>query len=290
MGTRRKKKVRGNRRRREPLLARARRRVFRAAKLAAAVAVVPALAYAAWLLYGFTTTTTYLAVQDVEIIGAERVTGPEVMRYAAMALEAAGDAEDGARPGGLAGRNLFSFSTRAVEEALEANPWVAGARVKRRPPGGLRIEITERSPLALVRMDGLYVMDTSGVVFKDYDEADGLDLPVITGLHENGDGPPLPEDRLLALLAILKAREGFGLDHVSEIHIDPVYGLTLYTLEGGVRLDVGTSRFASKLDVFEKVLRARKGRLSGVVAMDLNRPGEVIVTFDKNVVREGGVI
>lgn len=244
-------------------------------KLLALIVSLPAVAYGGWIAYGFFMSTPYLAITNVEITGVERLS----------------EADIAVRAGEVVGVNLLSLETGAVKEAVEAEPWVAEAKVKKSPLHTLRIDVRERKPLVLVKMDELYVMDLDGVVFKGLDENDSLDLPVVTGLEkrdENGGG--LPEDKLLDLIAILRSREGFNLDHVSEIHVDAVYGLTIYTIENGVRLDVGFSRFEEKIRSFEKIVRARNGNLDGVEAMDITNPREVTVRFTNKMAREGGII
>lgn len=285
------KRPRGNRKRREPLLSRVRRRAARAAKTVLVAVLVPAAGYASWLLYGAVTTTHHLAVERVVVTGTERVSESEVLALASAEIAGAiGPDGEEAAGAGLVGANMFSFSTARVEEGIEENPWIDRAELRRRPPHTVKIDVTERRPLALVRMDRLYVMDERGVVFKEFHPGDGLDLPVITGLDARDEAPGLPEDKLLALVGILRGREGFNLDRVSEIHVDAVYGLTVYTLDDGVRLELGTSRFEDKLVSFEKILMARNGSLAGIEAMDLTNSREVIVRFTTNVSREGGVI
>jgi len=41
---------------------------------------------------------------------------------------------------------------------------------------------------------------------------------------------------VLELIRILDGRTGFGFRNVSEINVDPQYGLAIYTLAEGVRL------------------------------------------------------
>ena len=66
----------------------------------------------------------------------------------------------------LVGTPTLVADTRAAEEALEAIPWVDTARVQRRFPRGVSIDIHERTPLAAYRgSDELYrVIDREGRV------------------------------------------------------------------------------------------------------------------------------
>lgn len=269
-GAKPKKRTRRNRRHGDKPLVKLRKKVLRAARVLMFAAAAGGLSYGGYVGYGWMTTTGALAVETVSVTGAGRTTEEEVMRLS----------------GGLRGRNILSFSTSEVEEMIERGPWVADARVRRDPPLGISIEITEREPLALVLMGELLLMDTRGVVFKKFSPGDGVDLPVVTGLEPEGAGTA--EGELLELLTVLSGREGFGLAQVSEVNVDPVIGLTLLTVDRGTRLELGFGAFEAKLVSFEKV-RAHRGTLAGVSSVDLTDADEVIVRFSSKAVRKGGV-
>lgn len=268
------KSKRRNRRHREPFLKRAGRSLARFVKVAVVLAAGSALAYGGWRGYKEITTTERLAIETIEIAGAFRVSEDDIHDLAGI--------EEG--------DNILSFRESVVAGKIRRNPWIKEVDISRGLPSTVTIEVTEREPLALVKLDAMYVMDTSGVVFKKYSPEDGLDLPVITGLSADGlrETTGELEEGLLDLMRTLKGREGFNLAKVSEIHADRVFGLSVYTLDDGVRLDVGLQGFSPKLESFEKILKTRGGSLNGIEAMDLNNYREVVVRFSANVVKEGG--
>lgn len=270
----RKKKKLNRRKHNEPLASRVKRPALRLLKAAVVLAVLPALAYGAMSFYSVLVTTEYLAVSSVIVTGAEKVAPEE-------AVELSGISE---------GQNILSFNAGEAVEGLKGNPWVKDAEVKRRLPGAVEIVITERVPAALVLLGGeFYVMDASGTVFMKYSVTDRLDLPVVTGLTKNALKEGGAEAAgLLALMAVLKPREGFNLSDISEINVDPVFGLSIYTLDEGVRLAVGSGGFAAKLASFDKVVTSRGGALGGIEAMDLNNSRSVVVRFTTKAFKEGG--
>jgi cell division septal protein FtsQ len=132
--------------RRPPAAVRARRRSrWRSlvAPFAKAVALFGApLAVAAWLL-----TAPTFAFARVEVEGA---------RYVEP-----GWVEQSVAP--LVGANIWRLSLPAVERLVLANPWVEAARIAKRPPDALRVELVERRPAALLRtLEGLVVLDARG--------------------------------------------------------------------------------------------------------------------------------
>lgn len=263
-----------NRRIGEPFGVRAKRFVSRAFKVTLVVTVLPSAAYGAYRLYNGIITTPRLGVNMINVTGAARLSREEVIGLSKI----------------QEGQNIFSFKAADVASAIKENPWIEEAKVKRSLPDTVEIEVREREPVALIRLDELYVMDSSGVVFKKASVDDSLDLPVVTGLTAEmlkEDARSL-EDRLLALIDVLAEREGFDLAQVSEINVDPVFGLSIYTVEDGVRLEVGLDGFEEKLASFERILKLRGGELRGIEAMDFSNAREVVVRFSTNVVKEGG--
>ena len=263
-----------NRRWREPFRVRAKRTGLKTVKAVALIGALPALAFAAWKGYNTLITTQYLSVIAVNVNGSERIPKEEIAALSGI----------------KEGQNILSFETGQAEASIKTNPWIEDAKVERSYPDVIDIEVRERSPVALVKLDVLYVMDSSGVVFKKYAPDDDLDLPIVTGLTMAGlmDSTKVPDEGLMDLIGVLSARAGFNIAKVSEISVDPVFGFSIYTLEEGVRLDVGRDSFEEKLSAFERVLGTRNGGLRGIEAFDLYNPRAVTVRFNTNVVQEGG--
>ncbi len=262
-------KGRGNKRSREPLSKRTRRFFSGAVKTAAIAVVIGAAVYGAWWIRAIAASSPYLAISSIKVNGVERITKGEVLSASGIRT----------------GDNMFGFSASEAEARIKDNPWVNEAVVRRTSLGAVSIEISERRPVALIRLDDLYVMDSSGTAFKKYLGDDALDLPVITGLGRE----ELKEDAsglsawVIVLLRALSGRSGFNIADVSEIHVDKAFGLSVYTVDEGVRLDLGVGRFEEKLSAYEKILKSR-GSLRGIKAIDLNNTRGVVVKFAANMV------
>ncbi|MBI5885361.1 MAG: FtsQ-type POTRA domain-containing protein [Deltaproteobacteria bacterium] len=267
-----------NRRVRPPFLSRARAFMGRRGRMILVAAGVSAAGIGGYMGYCELMTSPYLAVTGITVDGAKRLSEDEII------------AESGIEEG----CNLFSFSAGDAAEAVKRLAWVVQAQVRRTGLDTVRIEIKEREPVALVRFerpgapDRLRIMDSAGVVFAEYSHEDALDLPVVTGVIEGwegrDDGGEWSAPAVMRLIAFLKQRKGFNINDVSEIHADGVFGLTVYTLNDGVRLNVGTGGFEEKFAAFDRIVASRGGTLSGIEAMDLINPGEVVVKFTTNMV------
>lgn len=77
----------------------------------------------------------------------------------------------------------FSIDEAAVQNRLKALPWVKSAKVEKRFPDTLAVDLTVRQPLALSLVGGaVLAIDDQGLVFDVRTDAQGLDLPVISGI------------------------------------------------------------------------------------------------------------
>jgi cell division protein FtsQ len=135
-----------------------------------------------------------LDVDTVRVAGGEHTTG-DAVRYAAGIPQ---------------GEPLLSLDTGAVAERVEALPWVAEAQVSREWPGAVRIELTERTPLAAAPFGGdrWAVLDGDGRVLS-VNAAAPVDLAAVVGLEapvEAGDTVPAEARRAVQLLALLTER------------------------------------------------------------------------------------
>lgn len=263
-----KRKRSSNRIRREPFFKRHKRFfVFTGSTLGFTVLFMTIL-FGGWLLYGQVVSSPKLMLQEINVTGLERVIEVELLDAADL----------------RAGRNILAVSTARVEAVIESNPYVEDATVVRILPDTINVSVTERHPVVLVNMDGLFIMDEKGVLFKRYTAEDRLDIPVVTGLEEHRDkwkftmGPAL-----LELVRVLGDGTRFNLSNISEINADPVHGFSVVTLREGIRLDLGSTGFVEKFDVLDRIIEARDGNISGIEFVDLNNERGVIVRFASSV-------
>ena len=250
---------------------------------------VPALTWSGKVLYDETMISPYLEVTEIIVEGAKRVEEREVITLAGL----------------IEGENIFSFDTERAGERVTGHPWVESAMVERRLPGSFIISVRERVPMALIKIDDdsgpLYIMDSGGTVFKPFEASEGVELPIITGFipvrgggAEEGNaqgGNSIDssagftegahvEGQLLTIMELLRDRGGdLSLEMISEVHVDPTYGISVYTLDEGVKVELGFNDFDEKILAFQRVLDEREGSLAGVESVDLDNERGVVMRF-----------
>ena len=184
------------------------------------------------------------------------------------------------------GVNTFNLDLGLIGKKIEENPWIQQADVQRIFPRQVVINLTERKPVAIINLGLLYYLDAQGEIFKVLGSTDDLDYPIVTGFDyakaQQHDGEYARCLRqIVVLMANLDGRNEFNLAQVSEIHHSETGGLTLFTLDGGVEIKLGKSKYENKLNRLERIYPQLQKKLHMLDYIDLNVAEKVIVGIEK---------
>lgn len=190
------------------------------------IAVVAALAGGAFWVWRHTQSDARFAVTTIQVDG--------VVHTPRAALDLATSR--------YRGLNLFKIDIARVQRDLGDLGWVSRIDIEKKLPDTLRIKITERKPVALVRAgQRLLYVDERGVGFAELSPRVGDDdLPIITDAH----GFELA--RTVKLLRHLRANDRELYSRISEIWPIAPRGFALYDR------DLGAVVYANADDVSAK--------------------------------------
>jgi cell division protein FtsQ len=206
-----------------------------------------------------------LPVRSIAVTGAEGERAREVTAYADVRH----------------GEPLLGVDLDEVVRRVEQHPFVKSAQVRRIPPDGLEIVVSQRRAVALLAVaGGLYLVDEEARAFKRARPGDGLDLPVITGLA----AAALEDEALGALapaLALLRAHTEGGSPGgaLAEVHME-TSRRPVAVLAGGLRLVFGEDGFEEKWERARRALEALERRQEAAKSIYLDdgrRPERVAV-------------
>lgn len=246
---------------RDPTAERARLR--RAAALVLpTIASLAAVALVGWAGWAFGWKGDLLRVREVRFLGLSRIQPAELAELSPVAP----------------GEHLLAADVEALAAAVARHPWIASVQVRRVLPPAIEVDVTERRGAALVDLDGLYLLDERGRVFKRATPGDGLDLPLVTGVaradfvERQAEVEPL----LAGALALAGRWDATGLGRraaLSEIHVDPDWGVTLFAGDEGIEVRLGTGEIPAKLERLERVLAAldAEGKRPAAIHLDNRR-------------------
>lgn len=207
----------------------------RGRRLVLAASLVTVAALGAWLLLW----SGLLAVHRISVEGVSRLTPREVTAAADLRR----------------GEPMITVDTRAVERRVARLGPVASVRVLRSWPSTLRIEVTERQPVAvLVPPDGGpdRLVDRTGVAFATVAPRPALLTPVQTAAPVPGGG----EAAVRAAVRVLTTLPPGVRRDVTAVSAPSPAGITLQ-LSGGRQVVWGDdSRTARKAAVLAALLAA----------------------------------
>ncbi len=193
------------------------------------------------------------SVQRIEVIGANRLDRLKVYDVALRQKD----------------RSMVAFDIDEVRRELLANGWVADARVSRRLPDTLVVELVERSPVAVWQRGGRHVLiDASGRPLPEVDPGAVPGLPVLVSDQPARDLAALHE-LLEAAPALREQVKGGAWVGNRRWNISFRSGETLLLPEGAARARDALTEFA-QMDGTSRLL----GR--GITRFDMRVPGRLV--------------
>jgi cell division protein FtsQ len=206
---------------------------------------------------------------DIQITGADHLTRDQIVSVFGSDLE----------------RNIFRVSLAERQADLERLPWVAHATVMRLLPDVLRVQITERTPVAFVRQGSqIGLVDASGVLLDMPADAAGdphYSFPVLTGLSA-GEADSDRSAKMEVYEQFMRDLDGAGqhlTDSVSEVDVaDPEDVKALITSgSSDILVHFGQDKFLSRYQEFEQHLAEWKQQYPKLATADMRYEGQIVL-------------
>jgi hypothetical protein len=209
---------------------------------------------------------TFGVVTEVEVEGTRYLDAARVVEVA------------GIHPGD----DLFAVSLSRARQALLLEPRVARARLSRRLPRGIRVEVEERVPVLLVSHGVPWELDAGGVLLAPLEHGVVADVPLLVG----GSFERLPAGahvvspevrRGLAWVRTLAERELQLCGEVSEVDVSDLHSTGLTLVTGTRVLAPAWPPSVRRLSALRVVLADLKQRGTTADELDLRFENQVIV-------------
>ncbi len=176
----------------------------------------------------FLHTSTALAVRCIEVLGTVHTDADEIKKCAGLSE----------------GQNIFSIDLEKAKRKIEQHPWIRKATVQRVVPDRMVVEVEEQKAAAAVALDGLYLVNTHGEVFKRMQPGEMVDLVIITGIDREefgrdhrGAGRKLRES--LHVISEVQDAKCLSNRRLAEVHHDDLLGITLVMDPGALVVRMG---------------------------------------------------
>ena len=137
-------------------------------------------------------------------------------------------------------KNIFKYNLEEIESTIETHAYIKDAKVGRKLPKTITIEVKERAEYAIIPYMGSYIyIDEENVALRAGDSYIANDHIIITGVEfksfKTGEKIEAANDKALkSALDILKAAKLTSIfDMISEINISEENNIRLITIDGG---------------------------------------------------------
>lgn len=204
----------------------------------------------------------WFRIQEIRITGSQHLDRKDVLNLLKVPRNA----------------SVLSLHLSALAERLKSHKWVKSAVVWYAHPGQLVVEITERTPVAIIRAEDTFLVDAEGKLFTKADSDGQSRLPIVTGFSGMGlvEGGGLPAESLESLRLLLanleKAKDWLPVNGILECHWQKDEGFTLYVTQKAIRVELGWDDYDEKMERLRKIFTIVKERewLDLITRIDLD--------------------
>lgn len=135
------------------------------------VAFLSILSLGAIFAHDFIVQSRFFNIREIHITGADKAAENEILELAGLNEK----------------KNIFALNLSTAQKKIVSHPWIESAKLKRKLPYSLNIDITEQKAIAIVKVENLsdILINATGRPFKEYNPLKDKigNLPVITGVE-----------------------------------------------------------------------------------------------------------
>jgi len=218
-------------------------------------------------LYEYLASSPYIRLEQVIVTGVDENIKQDLIEISGL----------------NSGSNMLSINLNEIKERMERHPWIKSVDLEKRFPHTLLIKAEKETAAAMVLMDRLAYMDSSGRLFKDVDQEDDKDYPLITGISKAGGVREKQLKTAAAVLDLFRTETGaWSHRELSEIHISEDCNISVYSTSLPTVIRMGRDDLQAKMDELKKITRHlnETGKMRMVRAIDLNYRDGVVVSFN----------
>ena len=217
-------------------------------------------------VYQYFLASPYLKLKHVEMFGVGEEFKVELMTETGLNQES----------------SLLALNLNELRRKMEGHPWIKSARLERRFPDTLVVEVERETPRAIVLTDKVYYMNPWGELFIEVRDSDKKDLPVITGVSGEETAAKVQLARVAKIMKDLESEQGqWSIQGLSEVHVREDGGASLYFSHVPAEINLIWDDLGSKMGLLKKAVAhlSQTGRLEEVSSIDLNYLEGVVVSF-----------
>jgi len=168
----------------------------------------------------------------------------------------------------LENQSIHDVNMGKMAKIIEDNPFIKAARISRRFPNQIKINIIEREPLAILNMESALMIDNEAVVLPNHPYVESALIPILSGFNNAKDLYPEGEQTYS-----VKVKEAINIlnqlsnhypklyDEVSELTLNNDDEYVIILADRPTKVILGKSDIIPKLNIlksFDKALGVRQ--------------------------------
>jgi len=219
-------------------------------------------------IYNYLISSPYLKLQIVDIEGVDKEIRHELILMCGLNPD----------------MSLVALNLNKLKQKMEKHPWIRKVGLERRFPHTLIVDAEKEAPTAVLIADRVYYVNRWGEVFKEVEESDDIDFPVITGVSMKRSETPEQLQSAVMIIKTLSQEKGlWSLDELSEIHVKQYGFVSLYFNNVAAEIKLKCDDLPGKMDGLRKLAKhlRKTGRIRKVTGIDLNYMDGAVVSFKK---------
>jgi len=186
--------------------------------------------------------------------------------------------------GNIIGISPEQIRLNDISDLMESHPYVKAARVSHQYPGTIQIEILERQPIALLKMDPMVMLDAEGVVLPTLNNFGDFNLPVLTNFNPEPELYPAGEKALsvkvrecIDWLSRIQVEYESLYDNLSEMKMTSTNEMELILADHPTHIYLGQDQLWARIEIlkqFEEELGSKK--ISDFSYLDMRYENQII--------------
>jgi cell division protein FtsQ len=218
-------------------------------------------------LYEYLASSPYIRLEQVIVTGVDENIKQDLIKMSGLNSDS----------------SMLSINLNEIKENMERHPWIKSVDLEKRFPHTLLVNAEKETAAAMVLLDRLTYMDSSGRLFKDVEQEDDKDYPLITGVSKVGEIRERQLKTAATVLDLFRTETGaWSHREVSEIHISENCDISVYSTSLPTVIRMGRDQLEAKMDELKKITRHlnETGKMQMVRVIDLSYRDGVVVSFN----------
>jgi len=145
--------------------------------------------------------------------------------------------------------NILLLDISLLQEKFTAHRWIKEVRVRKFLPSTLKIEIKERTPAALLKLDYIYMIDEDGVFLEKIEQGEKVNLPL---LIDSNKFQRDFEEKLNLAWECLRSLSPSEKEQLEVLDLTEYENVIVQLKENQTKLIMGHDRFSEKIRLYNR--------------------------------------